>query len=248
MVMVYLFYNKNDKKIDFDVERNNNVTNPTDYSKEINELKEKYNNDDVVGILSFDNTDYSAPIMQGEDNEYYLNHTPDKEDNYMGSIYLDYRVDIDNSKKLLIFGHNSSRVDMPFKILENYYDKNYYDDHKYIYVTTNNVKKKYEVFSVFVEYSDFTYMNINFANDSDYLESFKSKGSLINEIYAAMKIINFSVNNLYKSIFNLLLLIYYRFTLIRCFSLTASANTFTWLSDISLSTLSTLSQMSLEIK
>ena len=86
--MVYLFYNKNDKKIDFDVERNNNVTNPTDYSKEINELKEKYNNDDVVGILSFDNTDYSAPIMQGEDNEYYLNHTPDKEDNYMGSIYL----------------------------------------------------------------------------------------------------------------------------------------------------------------
>ena len=83
MVMVYLFYNKNDKKIDFDVERNNNVTNPTDYSKEINELKEKYNNDDVVGILSFDNTDYSAPIMQGEDNEYYLNHTPDKEDNYM---------------------------------------------------------------------------------------------------------------------------------------------------------------------
>lgn len=170
MVMVYLFYNKNDKKIDFDVERNNNVTNPTDYSKEINELKEKYNNDDVVGILSFDNTDYSAPIMQGEDNEYYLNHTPDKEDNYMGSIYLDYRVDIDNSKKLLIFGHNSSRVDMPFKILENYYDKNYYDDHKYIYVTTNNVKKKYEIFSVFVEYSDFTYMNINFANDSDYLE------------------------------------------------------------------------------
>ena len=148
MVMVYLFYNKNDKKIDFDVERNNNVTNPTDYSKEINELKEKYNNDDVVGILSFDNTDYSAPIMQGEDNEYYLKHT------FEGQI----------------FGHNSSRVDMPFKILENYYDKNYYDDHKYIYVTTNNVKKKYEIFSVFVEYSDFTYMNINFANDSDYLE------------------------------------------------------------------------------
>ena len=100
------------------------------------------------------------------------------------------------------------------------------------------------------EYLDEYKMNIKKYdnNDSDYLESFKSKGSLINEIYAAMKIINFSVNNLYKSIFNLLLLIYYRFTLIRCFSLTASANTFTWLSDISLSTLSTLSQMSLEIK
>ena len=169
--ITYLLYPKQNKNnIDIGIERNNNIINKTDYQKEIDALKKEYNNDDVVGILSFDNTDYSAPIMQGEDNEYYLNHTPDKEDNYMGSIYLDYRVDIDNSKKLLIFGHNSSKVDMPFKILENYYDKNYYDDHKYIYVTTNNVKKKYEIFSVFVEYSDFTYMNINFTNDTEYLK------------------------------------------------------------------------------
>lgn len=168
LITTYLLITNNNKDINFNIERNNNVTNPTDYKQEIDTLKKEYNNDDVVGILSFDNTDYTKAIMQSSDNEYYLNHTEDKEENFMGSIYLDYRVNIDSSKKLLIFGHNSQNVDMPFKILENYYDKDYYDEHKYIYITTNNVKKKYEIFSVFVEYKDFTYMTINFKSDEDY--------------------------------------------------------------------------------
>ncbi len=96
----------------------------------------------------------------------------------MGSIYLDYRVDIDSSKKLLIYGHNSSNIDMPFKILEEFYDKDYYDKHKYIEITTSMTKKKYEIFSVYVETSDFSYMNINFASDEAYfnhLQKLKSK-------------------------------------------------------------------------
>ncbi len=60
----------------------------------------------------------------------------------MGSIYLDYRVDIDSSKKLLIYGHNSSKIDMPFKILEEFYDKDYYDNHKYVDLTTSTTKKR----------------------------------------------------------------------------------------------------------
>ena len=62
---------------------------------------------------------------------------------------------------------------MPFKILEEFYDKAYYDEHKYMEITTSTTKKKYEVFSVHVETSDFTYMNINFASDEDYLEHLK---------------------------------------------------------------------------
>lgn len=167
--IIYLVYPKKEQKIDVDIERNNNITNPINYKEEIDKLKQQYNNNDIVGILSFENTDYTSPIMQGLDNDYYLNHTPDKKENYMGSIYLDYRVDIDSSKKLLIFGHNSSNVDMPFKILENYYDEEYYHNHKHIYITTNTTKKEYEIFSVHIETTDFTYMNINFTNDEEYL-------------------------------------------------------------------------------
>ncbi len=146
-----------------------NVDDLDYYKNIINSARKKYNNNDVVGILEINNTDYIVPVMQGDDNKYYLKHTPYGEKSSMGSVYLDYRVDIDSSKKLLIYGHNSSNVDMPFKILEEFYDRDYYDNHKYVEVTTSNMKKKYEIFSVFVETSDFSYMDITFDNDDEYL-------------------------------------------------------------------------------
>lgn len=146
-----------------------NVDDLDYYKNIINSARKKYNNNDVVGILEINNTDYIVPVMQGDDNKYYLKHTPYGEKSSMGSVYLDYRVDIDSSKKLLIYGHNSSNVDMPFKILEEFYDRDYYDNHKYVEVTTSNMKKKYEIFSVFVEISDFSYMDITFDNDDEYL-------------------------------------------------------------------------------
>ena len=170
--LVYInFENKNTSYLytesDIDIA---NVDNSAYYKHIIDTAKKQYNNDDVAGILEIDNTDYVVPIMQGEDNNYYLKHTPYGEKSDMGSVYLDYRVDIDFSKKLLIYGHNSSNIDMPFKILEEFYDRDYYDNHKYVEITTSNMKKKYEVFSVFVETSDFSYMDINFENDDEYLK------------------------------------------------------------------------------
>lgn len=164
-------YNDNKEYyLDLDIVQNDNVNNPVNYEEVLNTIKIEYGNDDIVGILEIENTDYVVPILQGEDNDYYLNHDAYGNSNYMGSIYLDYRVNIDSSRKLLIYGHNSSNIDMPFKILENFYDKDYYDNHKYVNITTSNVKKKYEIFSVYVEPEDFTYMNINFKSEKEYLD------------------------------------------------------------------------------
>lgn len=169
------------KAVDYlyaDIDIEPGINNEAYYEHIINTAREKYNNNDVVGILQIDNTDYSVPIMQGDDNDYYLKHTPYGEYSSSGSVYLDYRTDINNSKKLLIYGHNSSNIDMPFKILEEYYDRDYYDNHKYVSVTTNKTKKKYEIFSVYVETSDFSYMDVTFADSDEYLrhlENLKSK-------------------------------------------------------------------------
>lgn len=145
------------------------VYNLVDYDNAIKNLKNEYNNSDVVGILKIKNTNYMVPILQGKDNVYYLTHLPNKEENYIGSVFLDYRVNIDNSKKLIIYGHNSATMDIPFTILEKFYDKEYYDNHKYIEITTSKERKLYEIFSVYVETSDFSYMDISF-NDDEFLE------------------------------------------------------------------------------
>lgn len=172
VLSLYLYKLKSNKNyyLNVDIEPNNNVNNPINYEDVINNLRKEYNNEDIKGILEIDNTDYIVPVLQGSDNDYYLNHDAYGNRSGMGSIYLDYRVNIDTSKKLLIYGHNSSNIDMPFKILEEFYDKDYYDNHKYVLLTTSTTKKRYEIFSVYVETSDFSYMDVNFASDKDYLE------------------------------------------------------------------------------
>ena len=47
-------------------------------------------NEDVVGWIYVEALDLNYPIMQGEDNEYYLHRTTEKTYNFAGSIFLDY--------------------------------------------------------------------------------------------------------------------------------------------------------------
>lgn len=136
---------------------------------EVEKLQKEYNNEDVVGTLEIVDTDYKVPVVQGSDNNYYLRRLPNKEYNIMGSIFLDYRVNINTSKKLLIYGHNDKRIEMPFKILENYYDEEYLNNHKYVVIKSKERIRTYEIFSIFVEPTDYSYMKVDFSTSS-YLE------------------------------------------------------------------------------
>lgn len=131
-------------------------------------LQQKYNNPDIQGILSIENSDFRQPIVQTVDNEYYLTHNYKKEEYALGAIYADYRVNLEAGRKILIFGHSSTKTDTPFNYLENYYDQNFYENHKYITLETQNNTYRYEIFSVYVETSDFTYMNMNFDTQEDW--------------------------------------------------------------------------------
>jgi len=123
-------------------------------------LRKKYNNDDIIGTISISNTDINEILLQARDNKYYLTH--DAYGNYdkYGSVFLDHRCNKD-SKKLLIFGHNDFKEETPFSNLENYYDKSYYENNQYIDVIIDDEKMKYQIFSVYIETEDFTYMNLN---------------------------------------------------------------------------------------
>ncbi len=164
------------------LEKNNNVV--TDYialsdepvetyennteKQIIDEYIKKYKNKEIVGEISLLDTDYKKAIVQHNDNDYYLNHTENKKSNFMGAIFLDYRVNINSSKKLLIYGHNSSRVSMPFKILEEYYDYEYYNKHPYIQIITNKATKLFKIYSVYIEVEDFDYMKTDFKNNDEW--------------------------------------------------------------------------------
>ena len=143
----------------------------------VKELQEENNNKDIVGYLSIPNTNINEPILQSTDNEFYLNHGIDKKKNIIGSTFLDYRVKINNGKKNLIYSHNSSTFDVPFKKLEKYYNEDFYKNNKYIYLEDEENKVKYQIFSVYVETSNWDYMKLNFI-EKEWLEHLNKLKSL----------------------------------------------------------------------
>lgn len=138
----------------------------------------KFLNENIIGYLSIENTNIKDSVTQGNDNEYYLNHNLYNEKDINGVPFLDYRVNTD-SRVLLIYGHSSNKSNMPFNYLENYYDINYFKEHQLIYLETENKVRKYKVFSVYVEPTDYTYYNkLIYYDDEEYynyLKVMKSK-------------------------------------------------------------------------
>ena len=75
------------------------IANNVEETNVILEYQKQFNNDDILGELSIPNTNLKVPVAQSSNNEYYLNHLLDKSYNTLGSIFLDYRNNMDNLDK-----------------------------------------------------------------------------------------------------------------------------------------------------
>lgn len=95
---------------------------------------------DIVAWLKCEDIGMDFPVVRGENNDYYLNHLPNGDSNYMGAIFMDYRNSADFSdKNSLIYGHALSSGDM-FTVLKSYRNQAFYDEHPVIslYTPDNN--------------------------------------------------------------------------------------------------------------
>ncbi|HJB28187.1 MAG TPA: class B sortase, partial [Candidatus Blautia faecavium] len=65
-------------------------------------------NNDIVGWLYVDAIpSISYPVVQGEDNEYYLHRTFEKADNFAGTVFIDCKNNKDlSSCNTIVYGHN----------------------------------------------------------------------------------------------------------------------------------------------
>ena len=106
-------------------------------------------NPDIVGWLEIEGTSINYPVLQGDDNEYYMTHNYKKQKSKNGSIFLtkDYDWSIPSSN-LLIYGHNLSNGTM-FQELLKYEKEDFYKKHPIIRFTTNNEDAEYEIISTF---------------------------------------------------------------------------------------------------
>ncbi len=138
-------------------------------------------NEDIIGWLTIDGTQVNYPVVQTDDNEYYLRKDFSKADNKHGIPFADCRVDISiPSTNIPIYSHNMKDGQM-FGELINYQDLNYYKQHPVINFDSLYEEGKYKIVGMFIastlpehapnfEYHNFIQASsdedlMNFAND-----------------------------------------------------------------------------------
>lgn len=91
---------------------------------------------DIAAWLYCEDTPINLPVVQGEDNEYYLHRLTDGTLNSNGTLFIDCRGAADFSDfNTVIYGHNMKSGRM-FGSLQNYKDPAYYKAHPVLWLLT----------------------------------------------------------------------------------------------------------------
>lgn len=118
-------------------------------SEQVKKLQKE--NEDIIGWLELINTTISYPVLQSDNNSFYMNHNYKKEKSKEGSLFLDKDYDWKkHNSNILIYGHNNTGSTEMFAKLTEYKDKEFYESHKYIRFTTDKEDAEYEIISVFL--------------------------------------------------------------------------------------------------
>lgn len=165
-------YNNTTIEIEESILNNEEIVIEESIESQINSLKSKYSNNDIIAILSIDD-EINTPIAQGKDNQYYLKRSLSLKRSVIGSVFMDYRVD-SSSKQINIYGHNSTKYNPPFKTLEGYLNEKYYNEHRTITLKIDNEIKEYEIFSIVLADKSSTeeHMNIKYKTNNEWLNHF----------------------------------------------------------------------------
>lgn len=147
-------------------EKNNDISN---YEDKYSKYQEYYNNPDIIGTLKVSNI-IDTKIVQTTDNKYYLTHLINREYGIVGSVFVDYKSDIENGRQINIYGHNSKDYDVPFKSLMNYLDKDFFLNNKYITLETKTGIRNFEIFSVKIITTDIEHTKVLFDDDASFNE------------------------------------------------------------------------------
>ena len=107
-------------------------------------------NNDLVGWLSIEGMVIDYPVMRSEDDEFYLHHNFQGEEDKYGCLYVRNRADVDTpGTNFIIYGHNMKDGSM-FGDLDLYRKRSFCEEHKEISFDTLYEERSYEIVSVFL--------------------------------------------------------------------------------------------------
>lgn len=170
-INIFKWYNNNkeNKQIINEIAESVTINQETNEEKKykinFEELKQK--NSDTVAWLKIENTNIEFPIVQANNNSYYLTHNFDKKYNVAGWIFADYKNKLDGTdRNIVVYGHNMRNNSM-FGSLKDVITEEWYnnEENKYITFVTENEYQTYQVFSVYQIKTEDYYIKTEFKSN-----------------------------------------------------------------------------------
>ena len=127
-------------------------------------------NPDTVGWIHVNNTNINYPIVQSNNNTYYLTRAFDGTKNSAGWIFADYRNDMKSfGKNTIIYGHSRLNQTM-FATLKNVLENSWYKDksNHIIRLSTPTENTMWQIFSVYKIEPESYYITTSFSTDQLY--------------------------------------------------------------------------------
>lgn len=142
-------------------------------------------NADIIGWLYCEGTPINYPVVQTDDNDYYLRRDLHGEYLRTGTLFADYRCPaVGTGQNHIIYGHNMKNASM-FGTLMNYTEQKYYDSHPIIYYLTPDTDYKIELFSGFTANANSDIYNTEFGNTEEFntfLQNIQTKSTFTSDV------------------------------------------------------------------
>ena len=121
------------------------------------------------------------PVTIGEDNDYYLSHGADREQNRAGAIFLDYQNKPDFSDaNTVVYGHRMNDGSM-FASLHKFEDEAFFRENRYVYLyLPDGTVNVYDIFDASVVGDMDEAYTLGFEDDDaflDYLTKMKNRSA-----------------------------------------------------------------------
>lgn len=141
-------------------------------------------NPDIVGWLYIEGTPINYPVVQGKNNDYYLNHQFDRSYNSAGCLFLDaVNSPLLLDRNTIIYGHHMKNRSM-FHSLTKYKQQAFFDAHPSAWLVTPAGTYQIQFFSGYVSDTAGTAWTID-SSDADYeawLAAAKAKSCFVSPI------------------------------------------------------------------
>ena len=126
-------------------------------------------NPDIYGYISIDGTNIRYPMVQSDDNDFYLTHSYTGKALKSGAIFVDYRNSrtISRNRNTVVYGHNMENGAM-FHSMTKFLDRDFFMNTDIVIYAFDGIYT-FEMFSIYETYATDDYFRVFFSGDDDFV-------------------------------------------------------------------------------